>query len=250
MDIPVSHVRPNAFADPIARRSAEYSMDKRQPKPSAKLQKRGLQLVLLSDTHELHREVHDLPPGDILIHAGDFTMFSRSLRAIVDFDNWLSEMPYRHKIIVPGNHETFLQTKPANRSLLRNATVLINDAVIISGLRIWGSPVTLSGPAYSIRSEEERRRIYSSIPEGTDVLVTHGPPLGMLDCNAGSAVHQGDPVLLEAVGRILPKLHVFGHIHGGYGIFAGEHTTFVNAALLGNSGAIANKPLVMRITRQ
>lgn len=165
-------------------------------------------------------------------------------------DNWLGELPYSHKIVVPGNHETFLQTDRNNRSLVRNATVLINETVTVEGLRIWGSPVTLSGPAYGNRSEEERRGIYSSIPEDTDVLVTHGPPLGILDCHPGSAVHQGDPVLLEAVTRIRPKLHVFGHIHGGYGIFDGDHTTFVNAALLGHTGDIANKPFVMRITRQ
>ena len=61
-------------------------------------------LVLISDTHELHREV-DVPDGDILIHAGDFTIFSRSLRAIEDFNAWLGELPHRTKVCVPGNHE-------------------------------------------------------------------------------------------------------------------------------------------------
>jgi len=126
---------------------------------------------------------------------------------------------------------------------------LINETVTIEGLRMWGSPVTLSGPAYGIRSEEERRRIYSSIPEGTDVLITHGPPLGILDCAPGSAVHQGDPVLLQALPRIRPKLHVYGHIHSGYGIFEGEHTTFVNAALLGSGGGLDKNPIVLKISR-
>lgn len=77
-----------------------------------------------------------MPPGDILLHAGDFTMFSRSLSAIVDFNEWLGELPHRHRVIVPGNHETFIQTEPRNRSLLSSAIVLINEAVEIEGLRI------------------------------------------------------------------------------------------------------------------
>jgi hypothetical protein len=45
-------------------------------------------LVLFGDTHELRREV-EVPAGDILICVGDFTMFSKSLSAIEDFNEWL-----------------------------------------------------------------------------------------------------------------------------------------------------------------
>jgi hypothetical protein len=83
-----------------------------------------LSLVLLSDTHQLHREV-DVPDGDIFIHAGDFTMFSESMEAVVDFNDWLGELPHRYKIVVPGNHEFFLEADPSERSLLSNAIVLI-----------------------------------------------------------------------------------------------------------------------------
>jgi hypothetical protein len=40
--------------------------------------RRYIDLVLMADTHELHREV-EVPPGDVVIHAGDFTMFSRRM---------------------------------------------------------------------------------------------------------------------------------------------------------------------------
>jgi predicted phosphohydrolase len=76
-----------------------------------------LRLVLLSDTHQLHREV-DVPDGDVFIHAGDFTMFSRSMEAVVDFNDWLGELPHRYKIVVPGNHEFFLEADPSMRSML------------------------------------------------------------------------------------------------------------------------------------
>jgi Icc-related predicted phosphoesterase len=212
-------------------------------------QNRSLQLVLLSDTHEQHSEVV-VPPGDILIHAGDFTMFSRSLHSIIDFNDWLGELPHRWKVVCAGNHETFLQTDPANRSLLSNATVLINEGIEIAGLRIWASPVTRSGPAFCVESDEDRRRLYASIPDRTDALITHGPPYGILDGRSGSGYHQGDPVLLDAVMRLRPKLHIFGHVHldkRSPSAFETEHTVFVNASLLGPEGAIDKSPIALKI---
>jgi predicted phosphohydrolase len=215
-------------------------------------QRRSLQLVLLSDTHEQHSDV-DVPPGDILIHAGDFTMFSRSLRSIISFNDWLGELPHRWKLVCGGNHESFLQTDPANRSSLRNAMVLINEGTEIEGLRIWGSPVTRSGPAFAIRSDKERQWLYASISENTDVLITHGPPLGVLDRSVGSDYRQGDPVLLDAVKRLRPRLHVFGHVHldqRSPRIYETKHTVFVNASLAGPEGAIDKQPIILKIDRQ
>jgi predicted phosphohydrolase len=135
-----------------------------------------LRLVLLSDTHQLHREV-EIPDGDILIHAGDFTMFSQSMNAITDFNTWLGELPHRHKILTFGNHEFFAEVDPSKCSMLTNAVVLIDEGTEIEGLRIWGSPVTpLYGGAFGRSSAEDRRQLYSQIPEDTDILVTHGPP--------------------------------------------------------------------------
>ncbi|WP_432756557.1 hypothetical protein [Alloacidobacterium dinghuense] len=70
----------------------------------------------------------------------------------------------------------------------------------------------------------------------------------MLDTGSGSNIHQGDPELLEAINRVRPRLHLFGHIHPGYGIYESEQTTFVNAALLGPGGDINNEPITLRMT--
>jgi Icc-related predicted phosphoesterase len=208
----------------------------------------ALSLVLLSDSHELHREI-DVPCGDILIHAGDFTMFGRSLSAIEDFNAWLGEMPHRIKIVVPGNHEYFLEADQSRRLLISNAIVLINEGVEVEGLRIWGSPATpLYGGAFGLSSSEEQRRLYAHMPATTNVLITHGPPHGILDVAPGSRIHSGSAELLEAVQRIRPRLHVFGHVHGAYGIFETEHTTFVNAALAGPLGDLAQVPIVLKMT--
>lgn len=205
-----------------------------------------MDIVLISDTHELHREL-DLPAGDVLIHAGDFTMLSRSLAAIRDFNSWLGELPYEHKLVVPGNHEFFLEADQSQRNLLSNAIVLIDEGVEIDGMRFWGSPLTPSdGGAFGRILPADRVRNWSRIPQETHILITHGPPCGILDRSPGQREHVGDPELLTAVSRIRPLLHVFGHVHGAYGSTVRGDTTFVNAALLGAGGDLQNAPINFR----
>ena len=221
------------------------------PKPSRTSTRRTtLRLVLISDTHQLHREI-EVPDGDIFIHAGDFTMSSESMEAVADFNDWLGGLPHRYKIVVPGNHEFFLEADPSERSLLSNATVLINEGIEIEGLRIWGSPVTpMYGGAFGMSSAKDRKRLYARIPQGTDVLVSHGPPFGILDTAPISGSHEGCRELLDAVTRVQPKLHVFGHIHTAYGVFRTEHTTFVNASRLGLHDDPDRAPFVFEMTRK
>jgi Icc-related predicted phosphoesterase len=175
-------------------------------------------LVLFGDTHELHREV-EVPAGDILICVGDFTMFSKNLSAIEDFNKWLGELPHRHKIVVPGNHEFFLESNPERRSLLDNANVLIDESIEIEGLNIYGSPMTpLYGAAFGKSSPKDRKRHWSKVPKNTHVLITRGPPFGILDLSPDQAERMGDPELRNRV-KELPslKLHAFGHVHGAHG---------------------------------
>lgn len=209
----------------------------------------SITIVCISDSHELRREI-DLPNGDLLIHAGDLTMFSKSAAAILDFNDWLGELPHRFRVVTAGNHEFFLESDPSKRRLLSNATVLINESVEVMGLKIWGTPTTpLYGGAFGRTSPNDRKRLYASIPDDTDILISHGPPVGVLDCAPGSSYHAGDPELLEAVKRIKPKIHLFGHCHlGETATVQIEDTLFVNAALLGPDGDLSGKPVVLTMT--
>jgi Icc-related predicted phosphoesterase len=115
-------------------------------------------------------------------------------------------------------------------------------------VRTIGSPVTpLYGGAFGLSSAEDRSQLYAQIPEDTDILVTHGPPFGILDSAPHSGMHSGCRELLEAVMRVRPKLHVFGHVHGAYGILQTHQTMFVNAALLGTDGDIEPLPILVRM---
>jgi predicted phosphohydrolase len=205
---------------------------------------RLVKIVCLSDTHGFHRKVH-VPPGDLLIHAGDFTLFSRSQAEILDFNAWLGELPHRYKIVIPGNHEFAFETPRFSR-VISNAVFLIDEAVEAGGFRVWGSPMTtLYGGAFGRSAAADRARVYSGIPEGTDILVTHGPPFGVLDRPRGTDRNDGCQELLAAVTRIKPALHIFGHVHGGYGSHRANGTVFVNAALCGESEGIEQQPIVV-----
>uniref|UniRef100_A0A8C5BL02 Metallophosphoesterase domain containing 1 n=1 Tax=Gadus morhua TaxID=8049 RepID=A0A8C5BL02_GADMO len=57
---------------------------------------------------------------------------------------------------------------------------------------------------------------WNQIPDSTDILVTHCPPLGFLDWVPKKMQRVGCMELLNTVQRrVQPKLHVFGHIHEG-----------------------------------
>jgi Icc-related predicted phosphoesterase len=54
------------------------------------------------------------------------------------------------------------------------------------------------------------------IPKGTDIVMTHGPPLGVFDLNH-SKKRIGSDALFAAVAEARPRLHCFGHIHESWG---------------------------------
>ena len=207
-----------------------------------------MDLVILGDTHEQHREV-EVPAGDILIFTGDLSMFSKSLAAIEDFNDWLGELPHRWKLVIPGNHEFFLEADARRRSLLSNATVLIDEEITIDGLKIYGSPMTPQYGAFGKSSPADRVQHWARVPSDVNVLITHGPPHGILDRSPGQLEHAGDPELMARL-RELPelRLHCFGHIHGGYGSVERDGVVFVNAALLGPFGDIDKAPVGLRMS--
>ena len=85
------------------------------------------------------------------------------------------------------------------------------------------------------------------IPANTDVLVTHGPPFGVLDKAHPSSVHLGCEELAKAVEQTKPRLHVFGHIHGGHGFYGGKDTQFVNASVVNEAYRLVHEPQVVEI---
>jgi predicted phosphohydrolase len=187
-------------------------------------------LVCVSDTHSYHARTV-VPDGDILVHAGDITRHG-SLEDVESFDAWLGALPHRHKVVICGNHDFCFQEQPAKaRAFITNAIYLEDSGCEVAGLTFWGSPWQpwFGGWAFNLPRGEDLAKVWAKIPARMDVLITHGPPEGILDTtNRGDVVGCRD--LMDRVRVVKPRLHVFGHIHEAAGLAELDGTTFVNAS--------------------
>ena len=138
--------------------------------------------------------------------------------------------------------------RSGKRCLISSATVLMDEAIELGGLKIYGSPMTpLYGAAFGKSSPVDRIRHWARIPDDIDVLITHGPPKGVLDRPPDQEEGMGDPQLMARV-KELPslRLHCFGHVHSAYGKCEKDGVVFVNVALMGLLGDIDRPPVVLR----
>jgi predicted phosphohydrolase len=173
-------------------------------------------------------------------------------REIRTFDAWLGTLPYRHRIVIAGNHDWMFELEPDKaRALLTNATYLEDDETVVEGVRFYGSPwqPEFGNWAFNLPRGDALAKKWARVPAGVDVLVTHGPPMGMLDVtSAGEAV--GCEELEKAMERIRPRVHVFGHIHEGYGSKEKEGTVHVNASSCDKWYRAVNEAIVVEVGRR
>ncbi|KAL4795172.1 Metallo-dependent phosphatase-like protein [Aspergillus venezuelensis] len=192
-----------------------------------------LRIVCISDTHNT---TPTLPDGDILIHAGDLTQ-SGTLAEIQAQIDWLDSQPHKYKVVIAGNHDLCLDLKFAllpsadwsysGRGIVdwKELIYLENDSTVLKfedghngsrEVKVFGSPYTPKHGNWAYQYPRTNASFWAeiNITEDTDILITHGPPKGHLDLG-----HLGCAYLRQRLWnmRRRPKLHVFGHIHGGYG---------------------------------
>ena len=216
-----------------------------------------IRVVCISDTHTFHKSLV-IPAGDILIHAGDFTFKGRE-EEVRSFGEWFRAQPHKFKCLIAGNHDLSFEKNLAQaRAWLRGdvedpSFIYLQDQTAyldIDGRRIqvYGSPwqPEFGNWAFNLKRGVELKKKWDKIPVDLDILITHGPPASILDmCDHGERV--GCEELYEAVKRVNPKLHVFGHIHEGYGIEVIGDTTFVNASNCTVRYNPSNEPIVIEI---
>ena len=208
-----------------------------------------MKITAISDTHGQHHALK-LPPGDILLHAGDVSKRGRP-HEVQDFINWFAAQDYEHKIFIAGNHDFFFEkySQAEIETYLRPEITYLNDSgITIDGLKIWGSPVQpwFYDWAFNRQRGADIDRHWQLIPEDTDILITHGPPYGILDRTARNEL-VGCEMLLKRIEEIKPKISLFGHIHEAYGLVEKEGTTFVNASVLNLEYRLVNDAVVLEV---
>ncbi|MDH3214991.1 MAG: metallophosphatase domain-containing protein [Candidatus Krumholzibacteria bacterium] len=203
-----------------------------------------MRLVILSDTHGRHRRI-DVPAGDALVHAGDFSPWIGTLKELSDFNDFLGGLPHRHKIVIAGNHDfCFQRANRVARAVLTNAHYLEDESFEAWGLKFYGSPwqPRFLNLAFNLPRGEPLREKWALIPPDTDVLVTHGPPHGIGD-QRFYGHHVGCEELLIRVRHIKPRVHIFGHVHEARGRFDIGDTIFINAS----SDCNGREPFVLEL---
>jgi hypothetical protein len=177
----------------------------------------------------------------MIIHSGDFSMAGTG-KEVTDFIDWFGALNYRYKIFVAGNHDECLYGKKQEiiqRLLPAGCYYLCHSGIEIEGLKFWGVPFFFLDNVNGRFSD-----IMAQIPDDTDILISHRPPYGILDTSGNI---YGCPDLLPAVMRILPRYHLFGHVHGACGVKRYGTTTFVNAALTNEKYELSNEPFVFDV---
>lgn len=234
-----------------------------------------MRIVCISDTHTYGEHV-DVPEGDVLIHSGDHT-FRGTYGEVHASLKWLESLPHKHKVVIAGNHDFYFDERFPNGHLFRGWTIdrkgtvaellaefpsvtyLQDSGVMIDGVKFWGSPwqPAFYGWAFNFPENDDHAAAlakWSEIPDDTQVLVTHGPPAGVLDkvysWNGDSRA--GCPALMERVFKLAKlRLHAFGHLHESYGRAEyvnqsdGADLTFVNAAINTREYEPTNKPIIV-----
>lgn len=216
-----------------------------------------LKIVSISDTHENHHQLI-IPKCDILIHSGDCTN-KGSLIKLYDFCNWFAQQPARYKILIYGNHELGFSEGSKRQEALDTPkqfgiTYLENSEIIVEGIKIYGSPIT---PFYfawewNVHRGPEIAEKWKLIPEDTNILITHGPPYGILDLveddMSGRDRHQGCEELKKRIDQLKNlKLCIYGHLHGNAQFVELNGVKFVNAAIVDDRHRVIHEPVVIEL---
>jgi Icc-related predicted phosphoesterase len=213
-----------------------------------------MKCVAISDFHSQLDKL-DLPAGDVLFCAGDAT----GRGSIVELSKFNADLEkhkskYKEIIYIAGNHELLFASDPSlAKSIITNATYLQDSMAQVKvgdkEIKIWGSPWVLEfgNWAFGLKRNGQMREKWDLIPDDIDILITHSPPYGILDEADEYSGHLGCPDLLEAVLRIKPKFHLFGHIHNGAGIKEFNGTTFINASSCDENYKPTNPPIEFEV---
>jgi len=232
----------------------------------------SIRIVVISDTHGLHRELA-LPSGDILVHAGDFSNAGEQ-EQIFDLATWFGTLPHQAKVVIAGNHDITMDKDyyagrgqerfHANMNMSRSdrerkvdevrkglvsagtCLYLEDQAASVCGISSYGSPwqPEFCDWAFNLARGAECRDKWKQIPQETDMLITHGPPLGHGDKNS-ERVSVGCADLADRIKHVKPRLHLFGHVHEGYGCTADGQTLYVNASNCDHSYRTSHLPIVV-----
>lgn len=210
-------------------------------------------ITAISDTHNKHDFLKDhLIEGDLIICAGDIS--GRGFKQeLINFCKWFDQTKYKHKIFIAGNHDFCFQDSPEEcKKILKDYNIIyLQDDLYVLGddynnsVKIYGSPwqPEFYNWAFNLpRNSQELYQRWNNISDNTDILITHGPSSGHLDKIQGLNENIGCGLLSSRIEKLKPKIHIFGHIHSGYGYEFNGITHYFNASVSNERYEFTQKP--------
>ena len=206
-----------------------------------------MKILHFSDSHGLHRQL-EIPEGiDLIIFSGDESNHRNPVLnepESRDFLEWFAQLKAEHKVMVAGNHSTAIEKRLVTKAEIEKMGIcyLENEEVSIDGLKIWGSPFSPTfGDWAFMKSRGKLPLLWEQIPKDTDIVVTHTPPMGILDLTYDLHCQLqfcGCRNLLKQIRRIHPVLHLFGHIHNQKEIHNAGSTTLSGSQTIFSNGCV------------
>jgi len=207
----------------------------------------------ISDTHSYH-DLLEVPKDiDMVIHSGDCSNPRDPYNnepEVRNFIDWYSKLDIPTKIYVAGNHDSSIEKKLVSTSdFYTNGIIYLEDDFIhIDGLKIHGSPITPSFGNWSFMKRRDKldKHWENSIDDDVDILITHGPPKGILDIsdNVDHFLENCGCKALKrhVITRIKPKLMLFGHIHNSDDIInAGTMKLSICDTIFSNGSVVTDR---------
>ncbi|KAF6758060.1 Metallo-dependent phosphatase-like protein [Ephemerocybe angulata] len=199
--------------------------------------------VCISDTHT---RTYEVPDGDVLLHGGDLTKHGKESEMKTTME-WLYGMPHKVKVVIAGNHDLALhrdwyeegwerwhskeEDSAAVHDLVSGKKAQVSGIIYLENERatfqiapdrrqwsVYGSPWSPEFFHWAFNYKRKEAEQIVSQYEKTDILMTHGPPHNILDLTTSSE-NAGCETLAAylTLGRLRPRLHIFGHIHEAHG---------------------------------
>lgn len=204
-----------------------------------------MRILAISDTHGLHEELKVPEDIDVIICAGDISNEKNpgiNSNECALFLNWYESLKIKYKLLIAGNHDTSIWKRLINPRDFKSIIYLEHEGINFEGLNIFGSPYTPTfgdNWAYNV-DRSKLDKYWKHIKEDTDILITHGPPKGILDLShdrSNTLEYCGDKSLLNHIFRVKPRFHIFGHLHNSEGNFNQgirviDGITFINASCI------------------
>lgn len=199
---------------------------------------------------DLHLREPDLPEADLGLLAGDLT-FRGTLKEYKKSMYYLQSQREKFKdaYCTLGNHDGGLFLDRGHREEFERESgwkILIDETVEVQGIKLFGSPYTPEFCNWFWAYERPTNRWKELIQEGTSIILTHGPCLGILD-----ETLRGEKVGCYDLGRrvreVAPVAFISGHIHSGYGQETIDNTTYYNVSICDEDYMPSNPATVFEI---